>query len=93
MYSSVQWLSGRGSRSVGVLRVHPDGGYGSAYSWACTLVLDDKTASLYGVTRAPTLPEARAIKEALIYAGATESVWDRRGGKAIRLVRHRKGSA
>jgi hypothetical protein len=90
--SSVEWLLGTSECSVGVLRVHPDGGYGSPYSWACTLVLDGRIASLHGVTRAPTMGEARAIKEAMIYVGASTSEWERKG-EATRLVRHRKGHA
>lgn len=60
-----------------VLRVHPSGGYGDPYTWACTVEIDGDTATLKGVSRIPKISEARTIGPLLRSMGIARVTWER----------------
>lgn len=86
--ASIQWLGDR----VGVLRVHlgDDGHWKtrSPYTWACTIHDEGNTATLMGVTKAPTIREAAAIAKVLRQDGFADMRHERCDGQDIRIVTH-----
>ncbi len=58
-------------RCAFVVRVHPEGGLGSPYTWAAVVVARGMTAEIKAALRAPTVSEARAVEAALRDAGFT----------------------
>lgn len=57
--------------------------YPSPYTWSCEVVLvqPPTVVELRGVMRAPSLPEARAIRDTLKQAGYAMAIWRRADGR------------
>lgn len=71
---------------VGVLRVHPFGGAGTPWTWACTCVVAGEEATLYGVVEAPTPGQWRALAQCLRGMGVTRVTYERRNTDHDRIV-------
>ena len=71
---------------VGVLRVHPFGGAGSPWTWACACAINEDTATIYGAVTAPTPSQWRAITECLRGMGLTKISYERRNTPHDRTV-------
>lgn len=84
MNASIEMHPGR----VGTLRVHPEGKVlGDEYDFACTVAIQDGMARLYGANnRVVTPSQWRAIRQALLQAGATKATWERRNVPLARQV-------
>ena len=71
---------------VALLRTHEHGGLGAEWTWVCAVQLVGQTAYLSGAARAPTIAEARAVKDALRAIGIREVAWERRNGPRARVT-------
>lgn len=64
---------------VGILRVHPEGvTYPGTFTWTVVVSDDDGAAHIHAAIRSPTKPERDAMRRALLAAGFSRLVWDRR---------------
>ena len=74
---------------VATLRLHGEGGYGSPYSWACTVVADPRqpeTAVLAAAMTAPPLSAIPEIAAHLVALGFRRVRWERRREGVARWV-------
>lgn len=69
-----------------VLRLHPDGGYGSPYIGSATIIRTGDTAEIQGMTVEGrfTAGHWRAVVDALRAVGIRLMVFDRRDGGEVR---------
>lgn len=79
MKASVQWIG----HSIGLVRVHPAGGYGDPWTWACCIVVETGIATVYIAKLAPTFPEARAIRDLFKQLGIHTATWERRDEESV----------
>lgn len=78
VFCSLDWICEHAAR----LRVHPTGGHGSPWTWACVVEKRGELAILTLASRAPDEHERRAILSALWYAGFHERLHERIKGEA-----------
>ena len=71
---------------AGVLRVHPFGGAGTPWTWACACVVSGDEAHLYGVLEAPTPSQWRALAKCLRDMGIARVSYERRNTDHDRIV-------
>lgn len=74
MHASVQWLA----PSIGLVRIHPVGGYGSPWTWACCIVRHERQAEIYIAEHAPTHKEVGALHKLFASIEVDSVLWERR---------------
>lgn len=79
MRASIQWLT----QEIGLVRTHPVGEYGDPWTWACCIVKDGDTATVYIAEHAPTHAERSALKCLFLGAGISKVRWERKRGDAV----------
>ena len=90
MHAEIEWLD----RCTALIRVFDAGvPLGGHYCYCVTVKWDNNwnkpdtsEATLMGVLRAPTRPEAKAIRVALEAAGCVKATWERHNGDKVRKL-------